>query len=227
MKKMVVSGIVALALIGGAAATTINGWVRDDNIKTACIENGEIDNCDGICNEKQMCIHKEGNDGCNGCCSREGKIREENHVYRYMYEYRLGGCNESKNGNCNNECNLTNITGILTYDGKHFYVDDIQLHLGPEWYISSEEALYDYDRDGEIEIIMDELLGLNNTIVNITGHLHNDSISVFYINDVLYREPSKPAWAGGPSWAEKHQKQHGFPFKQKHMKQQKHKHFCL
>lgn len=96
---------------------------------------------------------------------------------------------------------IVNITGNLTYDGKNFYIDEAQLHFGPDWYITKSESAFDYDGDGTNETIFNELQGLID--VNITVGAHEQSedwYSVFTINGTLYREVGKPIWAGLHTW---------------------------
>ncbi|MCD6147513.1 MAG: hypothetical protein J7J34_05900 [Thermoplasmata archaeon] len=106
------------------------------------------------------------------------------------------------NGDGDGECdNLTEVTGVLTQDGVYFYLDGLRLYVGPYWYISIKESAYDYDGDGNTETIIEELQGLTGTTVTITGSLHDgiagQRLTVFHINDMLYREEGKPIWAGG------------------------------
>ena len=99
-------------------------------------------------------------------------------------------------GYCGDCGNMTEITGILEYDEGYFIVDSTELHFGPQRYITSTESPYDYDEDGQIEIIFEELQGLVGLEVTVEGHLQSDNwLSVFYINGELYREPGKPVWA--------------------------------
>jgi hypothetical protein len=104
-------------------------------------------------------------------------------------------------GICRGGCNLTEITGTLEYDGQNFIIDTMELHFGPNWYINSAVASYDYDEDGEEEIIFEELQGLVGTEVKIEGHVQSDNwISVFTINGLVYREPGQPIWASQHQW---------------------------
>ena len=48
-------------------------------------------------------------------------------------------------GICQGGVNLTTLTGILTYDGTNFYIDEVELHFGPNWYIIAAESDIDYD----------------------------------------------------------------------------------
>ena len=101
-------------------------------------------------------------------------------------------------GICNGECNLTEITGFLEYSDNIYSVDDVEVHFGPYWYITNTQASFDFDGDGSLEPIFDELQGLVGSEVTLEGHLQSDNwLSVFYINGELYREPGKPIWSGG------------------------------
>ena len=100
-------------------------------------------------------------------------------------------------GICQGGCNLSELTGTMTYDGSNFYIDPVELHFGPNWYIISVVSNVDFDNDGEFELIIDELLGLVNTTVTVEGHYQaQDWMSVFTINGEVYREPGQPIWAG-------------------------------
>ena len=104
-------------------------------------------------------------------------------------------------GICQGGCELVTITGILTYDGSNFYIDDIELHFGPYWFITAAESSIDYDNDGENELVYDELQGLVGTEVTIEGHMQSsDWMSVFTINGEVYREPGQPIWSSQHQW---------------------------
>jgi hypothetical protein len=106
-------------------------------------------------------------------------------------------------GICQGGCELITLTGILTYVGADFFIDDIEIHFGPTWYITSAESAIDYDQDGTLESIYDELQGLVGTTITIEGHEQSDQwVSVFTINGELYRE------VGQPIWSSQHQLQH-------------------
>ena len=102
-------------------------------------------------------------------------------------------------GICNGECDeMVEITGVLTYDGIYFYVDEVEVHFGPIWYISIVNSAIDYDSDGVEELIIDELLGLVGETVTLEGHMQSDNwLSVFIINGDAYRDVGKPVWSGG------------------------------
>jgi len=96
-------------------------------------------------------------------------------------------------GICQGGCNLTELTGIMTYDGTNFFITTVELHFGPNWYITSAISAVDYDNDGTFELIIDELLGLVDTTVTVEGHYQSgDWMSVFTINGEIYREPGQP-----------------------------------
>ena len=102
-------------------------------------------------------------------------------------------------GICDGNCKeMVEITGVLTYDGTYFYVDDVEVHFGPVWYVSITESAIDYDGDGTEELIIYELQGLVGTTVTMEGHMQSDNwLSVFTINDEAYRDVGKPIWSGG------------------------------
>ena len=104
-------------------------------------------------------------------------------------------------GICQGGVDLITVTGILTYDGTNFYIDDIELHFGPNWFIESAESSVDYDDDGELELVYDELQGLLGLEVTVEGHLQSSGwMSVFKINGEIYREPGQPIWASQHQW---------------------------
>lgn len=102
-------------------------------------------------------------------------------------------------GICKGGCNETvEISGILTYDGTYFYIDEVEVHFGPLWYISLTQSNIDYDKDDELELIIDELYGLVGTNVTLEGYMHSENwFSVFIINGEIYRDIGKPIWSGG------------------------------
>jgi hypothetical protein len=108
-------------------------------------------------------------------------------------------------GICQGGCELTEITGMLEYDGNNFFIGETELHFGPQWYITAAISAEDYDGDGENELIIDELLGLVSTEITVEGHLQSDDwMSVFTINGLVYREPGQPIWAAQHHWRWRH-----------------------
>ena len=104
-------------------------------------------------------------------------------------------------GICQGGVNLTTVTGILSYDGTNFYIDDVELHFGPDWFIESAESNVDYDGDGDLELVYDELQGLIGSEITVEGHLQSSGwMSVFTINGEIYREPGQPIWASQHQW---------------------------
>ena len=107
---------------------------------------------------------------------------------------------------------LEELTNTLTYDGTNFFIGDVELHFGPTWYIKSAESAIDYDQDGELELVIDELFGLVNTTVTVEGHYQADGwMSVFTINDEVYREPGQPIWAAQHQWRYRNEYQNKQP----------------
>ena len=104
-------------------------------------------------------------------------------------------------GICQGGCNLSTLTGTMTYDGTNFFIGTVELHFGPNWYIIAANSTTDYDGDGELELVIDELLGLVGTDVTVEGHYQSDNwMSVFTINGEVYREPGQPIWAADHHW---------------------------
>ena len=59
----------------------------------------------------------------------------------------------------------------------------------------------DFDKDGQIELVIDELFGLVGTTVTVEGHYQSDNwMSVFIINGEVYREPGQPIWLAQHEW---------------------------
>ena len=116
-------------------------------------------------------------------------------MQRFMYRIR------DTLGICQGGCELESLTGILTYDGTNFFIGTVELHFGPNWYITGANSSIDYDGDGNLELIIDELLGLVDTEITVEGHYQADDwMSVFTINGEVYREPGQPIWASQHHW---------------------------
>ncbi|MFO7676906.1 MAG: hypothetical protein R6V50_00770 [Thermoplasmatota archaeon] len=104
-------------------------------------------------------------------------------------------------GICQGGCELTELTGVLEYDEVNFFIEDVELHFGPNWYITAAISSEDFDGDGEYELIIDELLGLVGIEITVEGHLQSENwMSVFTINGLVYREPGQPIWAAQHHW---------------------------
>jgi hypothetical protein len=97
-----------------------------------------------------------------------------------------GGCG---GGGCHNST-MTEITGTLVYNDNKFKIDTTTLNFGCYSYINSTTSPYDFDGDGTLETILNELLGLVGTSVTVEGYLscQNTRLVVYYINGVLYRD---------------------------------------
>ncbi len=104
-------------------------------------------------------------------------------------------------GVCQGGVNLSELSGLLTFDGTNYFIGDVELHFGPVWYITTSDSAIDYDGDGSLELISDELQGLVGSEVTVEGHYQSDNwISVFTINGELYREVGQPIWASQHQW---------------------------
>jgi len=104
-------------------------------------------------------------------------------------------------GQCQGGADLIELTGVMTYDGTHFFIGDVELHFGPYAYITSVTSAVDYDDDIQLELIMSELLGLVDTTVTVEGRYQSDNwMSVFTINGEVYREPGQPVWVLQYEW---------------------------
>jgi hypothetical protein len=100
-----------------------------------------------------------------------------------------GGCGGHGHG-CHNNTNLTEITGVLVYDGTNFMIDTTFLNFGCYNYINTTISPYDFDGDGTVETVLNELLGLVGTSITVEGRMNcqNTRLMVIYINGILYRE---------------------------------------
>ena len=87
--------------------------------------------------------------------------------------------------------NMTEVSGILSYENGTYYVSSQAVSFGPEWFVENVTARSDYDRDGTYETMKEELEGLKGTEVTIMGVMKNDTINAFYINGIWYRNPVK------------------------------------
>jgi len=102
-------------------------------------------------------------------------------------------------GVCDGTCqeDLVELTGELSYDGSYFFVNNVEVHFGPTWFITTN-SLDDFDEDGISETIFEELEDLIGTIVSFEGYYQSDNwFSVFTINGINYRDVGRPIWSGG------------------------------
>ncbi|PNX48341.1 MAG: hypothetical protein BV459_02560 [Thermoplasmata archaeon M11B2D] len=97
-----------------------------------------------------------------------------------------GGCG---GGGCHNNTNMTEITGVLQYNNTVFKIGTTTLNFGCYDYLNSTTSPYDFDGDGEIETILNELLGLVGTTITVEGYTRcQNRFIVFYINGIEYRD---------------------------------------
>ena len=103
-------------------------------------------------------------------------------------------------GICDGDCQteLVELTGTLSFDGVYYHVDTVEVHFGPVWYMTSTQAPEDYDIDGTLELINDEIEGLIGSTITLDGYYQSEQwFSVFSINTLFYREIGRPIWSGG------------------------------
>jgi len=167
----------------------------------------------GDCSQSGDCIQNQFARNGTGLMQQNGS----RYTFRQQTQYQaLSGPNglmqQFRNrirdmlGICEGGANLTEVTGILSYDGRNFFIGDVEVHFGPSIYITAAVSAIDYDKDGQTEVIVDELLGLVNTTVTVEGHYQSDNwMSVFTINGEVYREPGQPIWASQHEWRWRYQ----------------------
>lgn len=97
---------------------------------------------------------------------------------------------------------VTTVTGTLQVDGNDVRVGGRSVGLGPPWYRASARAA-DYDGDGAVETIAQELRGLDGRSVSVVGEADGDELGARTIAGKRYREAGKPPWTGGKSRAAK------------------------
>jgi hypothetical protein len=97
-----------------------------------------------------------------------------------------GGCGGH---GCHNDTNMTEITGVLTYDDSTFMIEETILNVGCYYYLNTTSP-YDFDGDGTIETRLNELLGMVGTTITVEGYLRcqQTKLIVFYINGIEYRD---------------------------------------
>jgi len=99
-----------------------------------------------------------------------------------------GGC--GGHGGCHNNTNMTELTGLLTYDGSRFKINDTILNFGCYNYLNTTISPYDFDGDGALETILNELFGMVGTTITVDGFLNcmGSRLVVYLINGIEYRE---------------------------------------
>ncbi|HIG98946.1 MAG TPA: hypothetical protein HA258_00030 [Thermoplasmata archaeon] len=105
-----------------------------------------------------------------------------------------GGCHGG-GGGCHNNTNLTEMTGVLNYDGEYFTIEETILHFGCYTYLNSTQAPADFDGDGTTETLWNEIVGCVGTSITVEGYLRcqDTRLVVYYINGYEIRDcPNQP-----------------------------------
>jgi len=99
---------------------------------------------------------------------------------------------------------LHEINGTLERCGTDYCVGGEVVDFAPLWYLQSTSAGQDYDGDGVVGTLADEIAGLVGTSVVIQAEAGRFP-DVHFLNGSHYRGggDSPPAWAGGPFAGEK------------------------
>ncbi|KYK21513.1 hypothetical protein AYK25_03450 [Thermoplasmatales archaeon SM1-50] len=100
-----------------------------------------------------------------------------------------GGGGHGGGGGCHNNTNMTEITGVLQFNNTEFKIGTTILKFGCYDYLNNTISPHDFDGDGEIETILNELLGMVGTTITVEGYLRcQNRLIVFYINGLQYRD---------------------------------------
>jgi hypothetical protein len=77
-------------------------------------------------------------------------------------------------------------------DDDEYRIGSVELDLGPETWIRTAQATEDYDSDGSIEPLRDELRGLEGQTARLLVRFDDDrdEADVYLIGDLTYRDPS-------------------------------------
>lgn len=77
-------------------------------------------------------------------------------------------------------------------DEDEYRVDGVELDFGPESWIRTAQAPEDFDGDGTVELVRDELAGLHGQDVRLLVRFDDDrdEADVYLVNDRPYRDPS-------------------------------------
>jgi two-component system sensor histidine kinase MprB len=94
---------------------------------------------------------------------------------------------------------LLHLTGVLTRCDERFCVDETVVDFGPVWYVQRTPAAHDFDLDGDVGTVAEEIEGLVGAQVDVTALLGSDDADVISLNGMAYRdERAPPPWSGGP-----------------------------
>lgn len=98
------------------------------------------------------------------------------------------------------ESRFTSLTGTLERCGMEYCIGATEADFGPQWYLSGSEASRDYDDNGMVESLADEIAGLvGNTVTLTVDYGRMGDADVFALDGAPYRdEIGPPPWAGGP-----------------------------
>lgn len=91
------------------------------------------------------------------------------------------------------------LSGVLTRCEERFCLGETVVDFGPDWYVQRTPAPHDFDQDGAVETVAEEVAGLVRASVEVTAQLSSDDADVISLNGWAYRDERAPApWAGGP-----------------------------
>jgi hypothetical protein len=96
---------------------------------------------------------------------------------------------------------LERLDGTLTMlgdDPEDFYIGPIELEFGPEAWVMTAGPSEDFDGDGDLERLLNELRGLVGRPVTALVRLDNDGdeANVYRLNDLTFRDSA----GGRPPW---------------------------
>ena len=96
---------------------------------------------------------------------------------------------------------LERLDGTLTMlgdDPEDFYIGPIELEFGPEAWVMTAGPTEDFDGDGTVERLLNELRGLVGRPVTALVRLDNDGdeANVYRLNDLTFRDSA----GGRPPW---------------------------
>ena len=81
---------------------------------------------------------------------------------------------------------LTTVAGALTTDGTTWYVDSTPLDFGSEEDLQATSP-NDFDADGAVETVTEELQGLKDTEVTVDVEVVDGVGVVYNLQDLVYR----------------------------------------